>query len=121
MIVQAAMTYASGLSDGAVFVTLRNKLAASAADITKQAQMAEKVSAHVIPGWPINSLKNDRWTWCCEAAIQTWDHLCFLAGIRNSLNQEESQERSEPEALERHASLDVLARWVNGASVEAVS
>jgi hypothetical protein len=44
-----------------------------------------------------------------------------FAGIRNPLSHEADHELSEQEALEYLAALSVLARWVDGASVEAVS
>lgn len=44
-----------------------------------------------------------------------------FAGIRNPLSHEADQELSEQEALDYLASLSVLARWVDGASVEAFS
>ena len=44
-----------------------------------------------------------------------------FAGIRNPLSHEADQELSDQEALEYLASLSVLGRWVDGASVEAVS
>lgn len=43
-----------------------------------------------------------------------------FAGIRNPLSHEAERELSEQEALEYLAALSVLARWVDGASVEAV-
>ncbi len=42
-----------------------------------------------------------------------------FAGIRNPLSHEADQELSEQEALEYLAALSVLARWVDGSSVEA--
>ena len=44
-----------------------------------------------------------------------------LAGIRNPLSHEAGQELSEQEALEYLAALSVLARWVDGSTVEVVS
>lgn len=44
-----------------------------------------------------------------------------FAGIRNPLSHEAEQELSEQEALEYLAALSVLARWVDGSSVEAAS
>lgn len=44
-----------------------------------------------------------------------------FAGIRNPLSHEADQELSEQEALEYLAALSVLARWVDGSSVEAAS
>jgi hypothetical protein len=44
-----------------------------------------------------------------------------FAGIRNPLSHEADQELSEQEALEYLAALSVLARWVDGSTVEAVS
>lgn len=45
----------------------------------------------------------------------------FFAGIRNPLSHEADHELSEQEAVEYLASLSVLARWVDDATVEAVS
>jgi uncharacterized protein (TIGR02391 family) len=44
-----------------------------------------------------------------------------FAGIRNPLSHEDDQELSEQEALEYLAALSVLARWVDGSTVEAAS
>ncbi len=44
-----------------------------------------------------------------------------FAGIRNPLSHEADQELSEQEALEYLAALSVLARWVDGSTVEAAS
>lgn len=44
-----------------------------------------------------------------------------FAGIRNPLSHEADQELSEQEALEYLAALSVLARWVDGSTVEASS
>lgn len=228
---QTVMRNASSSSDGAVYITARNNTAASDADVTKQAQVVEKIFDRVIPGWreDITNSKNNRWTRHREAAIRareelvraeevkanlgenapelsaaelhswTWSGASSLwqsghfreavegairklnaetqnkvgrrdvsetdlfkqafsldepkpgksrlrrmkddgsdtyksvqrgamtfaegvfAGIRNPLSHEADQELSEQEALEYLASLSVLARWVDGANVEAVS
>ncbi|MHB1008294.1 MAG: TIGR02391 family protein [Propionibacteriaceae bacterium] len=44
-----------------------------------------------------------------------------FAGIRNPLSHEADQELSEQEALEYLAALSVLARWVDGSTVEVVT
>lgn len=44
-----------------------------------------------------------------------------FAGIRNPLSHEAEHELSEQEALEYLAALSVLARWVDGSTVEAAS
>ena len=44
-----------------------------------------------------------------------------FAGIRNPLSHEADQEMTEQEALEYLAALSVLARWVDGSSVEGAS
>jgi uncharacterized protein (TIGR02391 family) len=44
-----------------------------------------------------------------------------FAGIRNPLSHEADQELSEQEALEYLAALSVLARWVDGSTVEVAS
>lgn len=230
-ITQTVMRNGSSSGGGMTVITARNYTAASDGDVTKQAQVVEKIFDRVIPGWrtDIDNSKNNRWTRHREAAIRareelireqevtenlgenapelsaaelhpwTWSGAKSLwrsghfreavegaikkinaeaqnkvgrrdvsetdlfkqafsldepkpgkarlrrmkddgsdtyksvqrgamafaegvfAGIRNPLAHEADQELSEQEALEYLAALSVLARWVDGANVEAVS
>ncbi|KQV73872.1 restriction endonuclease [Aeromicrobium sp. Root344] len=228
---QTVMRNGSGSHGGAVVITATNYTAASDADVTKQAQLVEKIFDRVIPKWrtDITNSKNNRWTRHREAAIRAREELIretevkenlgenapelsatelhnwiwsgakslwqsghyreavegaikklnaetqnkvsrrdvsetdlfkqafsldapaagkprlrrmavdssdtyksvqrgamtfaegVFAGIRNPLSHEADQELSEQEALEYLAALSVLARWVDGSVVEAIS
>lgn len=88
-ITMTVMTNASNSSDGAVFITSRNNTAASDADVTKQAQVAETSLDRVIPGWrtDIENSKNNRWTRHREAAIRAREGLVRAEEVRQNLGE----------------------------------
>jgi uncharacterized protein (TIGR02391 family) len=89
-VAQTVMTNASSSSDGAVFITSRNKTAASDADVTKQAQVVEKIFDRVIPGWrtDIDNSRNNRWTRHREAAIRAREELIRDQEVKENLGED---------------------------------
>lgn len=83
------MTNASSSSDGAVFITSRNNTAASDADVTKQAQVVEKIFDRVIPEWrtEIATSKSNRWTRHREAAIRAREELVRAEEVHENLGE----------------------------------
>lgn len=114
------MRNASSSSDGGVFITSRNKTAASDAEVTKQAQVVEKIFERVIPGWRegIDNSKNNRWTRHREAAIRAREELLRAEEIEANLGE------SAPElsAAELHPWVWSGAKslWYSGHFREAV-
>lgn len=83
------MTNGSSSSGGAVFITARENTAASDADVTKQAQVVEKIFDRVIPDWrsEIEASKNNRWTRHREAAIRAREELIRAEEVKENLGE----------------------------------
>ena len=101
-IAQTVMTNASG---GNV-VTYRNRTAASDADVTRQAQIVEKIFDRVVPDWrsEIANSKSNRWTRHREAAIRAREQLVREQEVKENLGEnapELSAAESSPVGLER--------------------
>lgn len=88
-IAQTVMTNASSSSDGAVFITSQNRTAAPDSEVTKQAQVVEKIFDRVIPTWrtDIANSKNNRWTRHREAAIRSHEQLVREQEIKENLGE----------------------------------
>jgi Protein of unknown function (Hypoth_ymh) len=84
-IAQTVMTNASG---GNVS-TYRNRTAAADVDVTKQAQVVEKILDRVIPPWrsEIPGSQGNRWTRHREAAIRAREELLREAEVRENLGE----------------------------------
>jgi uncharacterized protein (TIGR02391 family) len=88
-ITMTVMRNGSGSSGGAVVITSRNYTAATDAEVTKQAQVVEKILDRVIPGWrtDIENSKNNRWTRHREAAIRAREELVRAEEVRENLGE----------------------------------
>lgn len=88
-ITMTVMRNGSGSSGGAVVITSRNYTAATDAEVTKQAQVVEKILERVIPGWrtDIENSKNNRWTRHREAAIRAREELVRAEEVRENLGE----------------------------------
>jgi len=86
---QTVMQNGSGSSGGVVVITARNYTAASDADVTKQAQVVEKIFDRVIPNWrtQIKNSKNNRWTRHREAAIRAREELIRKQEVEENLGE----------------------------------
>lgn len=86
---QTVMRNGSGSSGGTVVITARNYTAASDADVTKQAQVVEKIFDRVIPNWrsEIDNSKNNRWTRHREAAIRAREELIRKQEVEENLGE----------------------------------
>ncbi len=84
-ITQTVMTNASGGN----LITYRNRTAASDLEVTKQAQVVEKILDRVIPGWrtEIADSKSNRWTRHREAAIRAREELVRAQEIEENLGE----------------------------------
>ncbi|PZS17611.1 MAG: restriction endonuclease [Pseudonocardiales bacterium] len=83
------MTNASSSSGGGTFITSRNNTAAPDADVTKQAQVVEKIFDRAIPAWrtDIENSKNNRWTRHREAAIRAREELIRSEEVKANLGE----------------------------------
>ena len=86
---QTVMRSGSGSSGGVSVFTSRNYTAASDSDVTKQAQVVEKIIDRVIPGWrtDIENSKNNRWTRHREAAIRAREELLRKQEVEENLGK----------------------------------
>src|SRR5699024_725775 len=86
---QTMMRNGSGSSGAAVVITARNYTAASDADVTKQAQVVEKIFDRVIPNWriEIGNSNNNRWTRNREAAIRAREELLRKQEVEENLGE----------------------------------
>lgn len=82
---QTVMTNASS----GTYITSRNRTAASDADVTKQAQVVEKIFDRVIPNWrtEISNSNTNRWTRHREAAIRSREQLVREQEIKDNLGE----------------------------------
>lgn len=78
-----------GSSGGVMFITSQKDTAAPDAEVTKQAQVVEKIFDRVIPNWrgEIENSENNRWTRHREAAIRTREELLRDEEIRENLGE----------------------------------
>lgn len=83
------MTNGSGSRGGMTVITSTNYTAASDADVTKQAQVVEKILDRVIPGWrtEIADSKSNRWTRHREAAIRAREELIRADEVKQNLGE----------------------------------
>lgn len=88
-ITQTVMRNGSGSSGGVSVMTARNYTAAPDADVTKQAQVVEKILNRVIPDWrtDIAGSKNNRWTRHREAAIRAREELIRAEEVKENLGE----------------------------------
>ncbi len=88
-ITMTVMRNGSGSSGGAVVITSRNYTAATDAEVTKQAQVVEKILDRVIPGWrtDIENSKDNRWTRHREAAIRAREELVRAEEVRENFGE----------------------------------
>lgn len=86
---QTTMRSAGGNYDGMVVLTSRLDTAASDADVTKQAQVVEKIFDRVIPNWrtEIGNSKNNRWIRHREAAIRAREELIRKQEVKENLGE----------------------------------
>jgi len=84
-IAQTVMTNASGRN----FITYRSRTAAADVDVTKQAQVVEKIMDRVIPQWrtEIPGSASNRWTQHREAAVRAREELLRDAEVRENLGE----------------------------------
>lgn len=84
---QTVMRNGSGSRGGAVVITARNYTTASDADVTRQAQVVEKIFDRVIPNWrtEIENSNNNRWTRHREAAIRAREELIRKQEVEENL------------------------------------
>lgn len=119
-IAQTVMRNGSGSSGGVSVITPRNYTAASDAEVTKQAQVVEKIFDRVIPRWrtEIENSKNNRWTRHREAAIRAREELVREQEVQENLGEN----APEFSAAELHPWVWSGARslWQSGHYREAV-
>lgn len=86
---QTVMRNASRSSGGVSAFTARKNTVASDADVTKQAQVVEKIFDRVLPNWrtDIENSKNNRWTRHREAAIRAREELVREREIKENLGE----------------------------------
>lgn len=87
---QTEMTNSSRSEDGLVLITHRSTTAAPDAEVTKQAQVVEKIFNKVLPHWrqDIELNSSNRWTRHREAAIRAREQLLRDDEIRKNLGDD---------------------------------
>ena len=84
------MTNASDSSGGTVFITSRDRTAASDVDVTKQAPVVEQILDRIIPRWRTDvpdSSANNRWSRHREAAIRAREELIRKQEVEENLGE----------------------------------
>lgn len=83
------MRNGSGSSGGVSVITSRNYTTAPDSDVSKQAQVVEKIFDRVTPGWrtDIANSKSSRWTRHREAAIRAREELVRAEEVRENLGE----------------------------------
>jgi uncharacterized protein (TIGR02391 family) len=83
------MRNGSSSGGGMTYITSQNYTAASDADVTKQAQVVEKIFDRVIPNWrtDIENSKHNRWTRHREAAIRAREELLRAEEVEQNLGE----------------------------------
>lgn len=119
-ITMRVMRNGSSSSGGAVVITARNYTAAPDTEVTKQAQVVEKLLDQLIPAWrtDIENSKNNRWTRHREAAIRAREELVRAEEIKQNLGDD----APEISATNLHPWIWSGARslWQSGHYVQAV-
>lgn len=119
-IAQTVMHNGSHSSGGVSVITHRDYTAAADAEVTKQAQVVEKILDRVIPKWrtEIDNSKNNRWTRHREAAIRAREELVREQEVKENLGED----APELSAAELHPWVWSGARslWQSGHYREAV-
>lgn len=87
---QTVLTNNSRSGGGMTVITHRSSTAAPDAEVTKQAQVIEKILDRVVPGWrtDIELRKSNRWTRHREAAIRAKAELERQEEIRKNLGDD---------------------------------
>ncbi len=87
---QTVLTNNSRSGGGMTVITHRSSTAAPDAEVTKQAQVVEKILDRVVPGWrtDIELHKSNRWTRHREAAIRAKAELERQEEIRKNLGDD---------------------------------
>lgn len=87
---QTVLTNNSRSGGGMTVITHRSSTAAPDAEVTKQAQVIEKILDRVVPGWrtDIELRKSNRWTRHREAAIRAKTELERQEEIRKNLGDD---------------------------------
>lgn len=86
-ITQTVLKNNSYVGNGVVSITDKSSTAASDAEVTKQAQVVEKILDRVVPSWrtEIELRKTNRWTRHREAAIRAREELIRQEEIQQNL------------------------------------
>lgn len=86
---QTVMRNASSASGGVVVMTSRNNTAAPDVEVTKQAQVVEKILDRVIPQWrtEVPERKSNRWNRHREAAIRAREELVREQEVKENLGE----------------------------------
>lgn len=92
-ITQTVMKNNSYVGNGVVSITDKSSTAASDAEVTKQAQVVEKILDRVVPSWrtEIELRKTNRWTRHREAAIRAREELIRQEEIQQNLGDDAPQ------------------------------
>lgn len=87
---QTVLTNNSGSRNGVTYITHASSTAAPDAEVTKQAQVIEKILDRVVPSWrtDIELRKSNRWTRHREAAIRAKAELERQEEIRKNLGDD---------------------------------
>lgn len=119
-ITMTVMRNGSRSGGGVTYITSQNYTAAPDADITKQAQVVEKIFDRVIPNWRtgIDNSKKNRWTRHREAAIRAREELVRAEEV----NQNLGENAPELSAAELHPWIwsGASSLWQSGHYREAV-
>lgn len=89
-ITQTVMTNNSSSGPGYVSITSKSRTAAPDPEVTKQAQVVEKILDRVVPSWrtEIELRKTNRWTRHREAAIRAKEELLRQEEIQKNLGDD---------------------------------
>lgn len=87
---QTVLTSNSGSRGGVTLITHTSSTAASDAEVTKQAQVVEKILDRVLPRWriEIELKRSNRWTRHREAAIRAKEELLRHEEVRTNLGDD---------------------------------
>jgi len=87
---QTVMTNNSRSGDGMTYITHKSSTKSPDAEVTKQAQVVEKILDRVVPGWrtEIELRNTNRWTRHREAAIRAKEELLRQDEVRKNLGDD---------------------------------
>lgn len=90
LITQTVMTNNSSSGPGYVSISNKSRTAAPDAEVTKQAQVVEKILDRVVPNWrtEIELRQSNRWTRHREAAIRAREELLRQEEVRKNLGDD---------------------------------